>query len=70
MQRREFWERQFTILQELTVNHLTGFYCSIFTFFTVKITVIFYSDIRTIFGSTKNHSVKGSLKNHLFLTFL
>ncbi len=22
------------------------------------------------FGSTKNHSVKGSLKNHLFLTFL
>ncbi len=25
---------------------------------------------RTIFGSTKNHSVKGYLKNHLFLTFL
>ncbi len=25
---------------------------------------------RTIFGSTKNHSVKGSSKNHLFLTFL
>ncbi len=35
MQRREFWERQFkvfpVILQELTVNHLTGFYRSIFT---------------------------------------
>ncbi len=25
---------------------------------------------RNIFGSTKNHSVKGSLKNHLFLTFI
>ncbi len=25
---------------------------------------------RTIFGSTKNLSVKGSLKNHLFFTFL
>uniref|UniRef100_A0A672KZF3 5'-AMP-activated protein kinase subunit gamma-1 n=1 Tax=Sinocyclocheilus grahami TaxID=75366 RepID=A0A672KZF3_SINGR len=25
---------------------------------------------RTIFGSTKKHSVKGSLKNHLFLNFL
>ncbi len=33
MQRREFWERQFLqeLLQELTINHLTGFYCSIFT---------------------------------------
>ncbi len=34
MQRREFWARQFTVslsvLQELTVNHLTGFYCSVF----------------------------------------
>ncbi len=27
-------------------------------------------DRRTIFGSTKHHSVKGSKKNHLFLTFL
>ncbi len=46
MQRREFWERQFTFFpckHELTVNHLTGFYCRISQFFTVKITVIFYS---------------------------
>ncbi len=26
---------------ELTVNHITGFYCSIFTVFTIKFTVIF-----------------------------
>ncbi len=30
--------------------------------------MVLHSDaIRTIFGSTKNHSVKGSLKNHLFI---
>ncbi len=60
MQRREFWERQFKVFlckftpktvfyrkivwTELTVNHLTGFYYSIFTvFLPLKITVIFYS---------------------------
>ncbi len=32
------------MLGELTINHLTGFYCSILTvFFTIKITVILYS---------------------------
>ncbi len=31
MQRGEFWERQFN--GYFTVNHLTGFYCSILTVF-------------------------------------